>query len=190
MFRNSILLFLLSFAFVDVYALSDEEIRERFQLVAEPSCQKSKLHEPRKPDTEFYSERYYLAVDGGKECQILDVWVEPLTKLGNENRRYLQSVLYRRKGGVWVKEYGLQDMPKLRLLDRQTGKVYFYIKLEELPFNREDIVYFDGPWKKQEKGVSFIDSIRSVGGCSENNGDACIQETSMVRRAVELFKSK
>lgn len=103
--------------------MSDEEIRNRFQLLPEPSCEKANLREPKKVGTPYFSERHYLTIDGNKECQILDVWVVPLTDRPDENRRYMESVLYRREGKIWVKEYGLAYAPALRVMDKRSGRV-------------------------------------------------------------------
>jgi hypothetical protein len=105
------------------HALDDQEILERFQLVPEPQCQKAKLREPRSVNTPFFSERHYLSIDGGKECQIFDVWVAPLTTLPYENRRSMDSALYRRRGKTWVREFGLAYIPKFRLMDKKNGEI-------------------------------------------------------------------
>lgn len=172
------------------HASDSKEILERFQVLPEPPCQKSSLREPRDVDTVFFSERHYLSIDGGKECQIFDVWVGPLTKSPYENRRYMESVIYRRSGNVWVKEYGLSYVPKFRLMDRKTGKVYFYVYLDESPFYKDEIVYFGGKWDGDKKDKAHFGNIRSLGDCADENQRDCIEEAKLVRRAVDLFKQK
>jgi hypothetical protein len=176
--------------FESACAFTDEEALERYQLVPEPPCQKAKLREPQWPDTPYFSERHYLTIDGGKECQILDVWVEPLTKLPYENRRYMQSILYRRKGRLWIKEYGLDYIPKFRLMDKQSSKTYFYVKLDETPFYKDNIVYFNGNWEDKGKNHISVTNIHNIGDCIGEDTERCIQEGSMVRRVVEILKEK
>jgi hypothetical protein len=188
--RVSVLLAFFLLVSGNTQALSDNEILNRFELVPDVPCVKAKIKEPKEVDTPYFSERHYLAIDNSKECQILDVWVAPLTNSLNENRRYMDSILYRRKGRAWIKEYGLNYVPKFRLRDKETGRIYFYIMLNEAPFYISEVVYFDGHWKDEATDDLFVRNINRIGMCSGQDKEQCIEQTRIVDRAIEIFKQR
>jgi len=124
----------------------DQEIRRRFVVELEPACKKIKAPEPKMSNTPFSSRRYYLSIDGKEYCQILDVWIQRITNFQADNRREIYSVIYRFSHGAWLKEFGLDDKPLLRIKDKKTGIVYLFTELNEDLFYRKGIVYFSGDW--------------------------------------------
>lgn len=124
----------------------DREIKSRFVVEAEPECKKIKIIEPKNPHNSLSSRRYYLSIDGRDNCQILDVSIQRITDFPTDNRREIYSVIYRYNGKSWLKEFGLDDKPLLRIKDKKTGVIYFFTELNEDLFYRQGIVYFSGNW--------------------------------------------
>lgn len=129
----------------------EKAVRSRFVVELEPLCKKVKAAEPRMPSTPFFSRRYYLSIDGEQNCQILDVWIQRITNSSTDNRREIYSVLYRFSGGLWLKEFGLDDKPLLRIKDKKTGVTYFFTELNEDLFYRSGVVYFSGDWEDDDR---------------------------------------
>lgn len=142
----------------------DEEIRRRFVVESEPVCKRVKATEPKRPKTPFFSQRYYLTIDGGENCQILDVWIQRLTDSPADNRREIYSMLYRFNSNAWVVEYGLDTKPTLRVKDKKTGIVYFVTELNEDIFYRKQVFFFSGKWMDKTRG-EVIGGIESLGLC-------------------------
>lgn len=167
---RSIFLCLLLFMVSTCYATQadfDQEIQRRFVVESEYKCKMINAIEPRRPSTPFFSQRYYLSIDGGEKCQILDVWIQRITNLPTDNRREVYSVVYRFNGKKWLREFGLDDRPLLRIKDRKTGIVYFFTELNEDLFYRKSIVYFSGAWENKDgqkinSGLQPLDPCQSV----------------------------
>lgn len=144
----------------------DRGIRERFVVEMEAACKKIKTVEPKRPDTPFLSQRYYLSVDGKESCQILDVWIQRITNFPTDNRREVYSVIYRFNGKKWLQEFGLDNKPLIRIKDKKTGIVYFFTELNEDLFYRNGIVYFSGAWVDKD-GLKINSGLQPLDRCQD-----------------------
>ena len=159
---------------------SDREITSRFVVEPESTCKKVKAPEPKRPNTPFSSRRYYLSIDGKESCQILDVWIQRITNLSTENRREIYSIIHRFDGHLWVKEFGLDDKPLLRIKDKKTGIIYFFTELNEDLFYRKGIIYFSGEWRGND-WRKMNAGLQSLYSCQ----DVPIFECKFIQAAVE-----
>jgi len=162
--------------------LSDEQLRSRFQLVAEPACKKVKFREPELPVNSVWYGRYYLSVDGKKECQILDVRIDWLTDGPNEFRKYLNTILYRFNGKIWMENRALNYPPKYRIYDKNRKIVYLVIRNNERDFPVDEVAYYTGTWDEERNGERAIEKLWL---CEKNQN--CYDEYMNVKRAVFLL---
>jgi hypothetical protein len=158
----------------------DQEIRSRFVVESESACKKIKAPEPRRPNTPFFSQRYYLSIDGKEHCQILDVWIQRITNLPTDNRREIYSIIYRFNGNSWVKEFGLDDKPLLKIKDRKTGIIYFFTELNEDLFYRTGIVYFSSDWRGSDR-MKISSGLQPLFPCQ----DMPVFECQFIHAALE-----
>ena len=163
----------------------DQEIKRRFVVESEPACKRIKAVEPRRPNTPFFSMRYYLSLDGEGNCQILDVWIQRLTNFPNDNRREVNSVIYRFNGRAWLQEYGLDDKPLLRIKDQKTGIVYYFTELNEDLFYRKAIVYFSGAWEGKG-GVKINSGLQPLDLCQNIPVFECRFIDAALERIIQL----
>jgi hypothetical protein len=166
-----------SFAYDDKW---DDEIQKRFLVEWDRDCKKVKKIEPRRPNTPFFSQRYYLSIDGEEKCQIIDVWIQRITNLPTDNRREIYSIVYRFNGKKWLHEFGLDDRPLLRIKDKKTGIVYFFTELNEDLFYRKAIVYFSGSWQNKD-GLKINSGLQPLDLCQ----NVPVFECKFIRAALE-----
>lgn len=158
----------------------DQKIASRFVVEPESMCKRVKAPEPKRPNTPFSSRRYYLSIDGKESCQILDVWIQRITNLSTDNRREIYSIIHRFDGHLWVKEFGLDDKPLLRIKDKKTGIIYFFTELNEDLFYRKGIIYFSGEWRGND-WRKMNAGLQSLYSCQ----DVPIFECKFIQAAVE-----
>ena len=164
--------------------LTDAEIKDRFHVVPETTCQKVKAREPALPVKSFWYGRYYLSIDGKADCQILDVKINWMTNRPTEFRKYLNSVLYRFNGKNWSENRGLSYLPKYRIFDKDRKRVYMVVKNDEYDFPVDEIAFYTGKWDGEGDGIS---AIQNLWDCEKSQ--ACHEEYINVKRAASLYGS-
>jgi hypothetical protein len=160
-------------------------INNRFERVPEPKCAKAKAVEPHLPANSAWYGRYYINVDNGKYCQILDVKIDWLTEDALEFRKYLNSVLYRFDGVSWMENYAISYPPSYRIYDKEKKLTYLVIKNDWEDFPIDEIVYFSGSWDDSNPSKKPIETLWP---CDRN--EDCYNEYKLVKRAAALLAPK
>jgi hypothetical protein len=165
---------------------TDDELRQRFELMDSTQCTKVKAKEPAF-DTNVYTfaERHYLNLDGSGTCQILDAWVGSVNPDDpNESRLEARSVVHRFANGKWIDEYGLDYAPKYQLRDKTNGRIYYLVDFSAKQglYGAHGVRYLD-KWLDEERRVGPAIQI-----CIPGNLECPDEET--LRRAFEILSKK
>jgi hypothetical protein len=165
-----------------------QEILKGFEIIAEPKCKKLKIKEPPAPIAAIWYERSYISVDGSESCQIHQLAIYWMSDSLADNRRYVESKLYRYEKGKWSEEFGLDYVPKFRIRNKSNNRTYLLVDKDFGDFQVRQIAYYSGSWEKVwcfpgKFGIQTVwaDCLSSVD---------CDHERQTVERAVQLIAPK
>lgn len=99
-----------------------------------------------------------------------------------EFRKYLNTILYKFNGKIWIENRALNYPPKYRIYDKNKKIVYLIIKNNEKDFPVNDIAYYTGTWDEERNGERAIEKLWF---CEKNQN--CYDEYINVKRAVFLL---
>lgn len=142
-----------------------DQLLQAYELVGGYECQKPRVPDPPMSgpvdaDEHFGVERRFIDLDGGRICQIMDVWVEQLSPV-SPNQRVSHSSIFVFQDGKWtIKGADNPAYFPYTLRNKKTGGRYFLTPVNPSAEDA-DWVTHGGEWLKF-KGWTDPEPVRIV----------------------------